>query len=151
MRKALIFLLTIAFMMSALGCSKQQQSPIESCEIIEFKQPGVNYRTPNNFIINVYLNDTLELSGYTVLDSFDIVSPSGKETHFLTEPTKYRNQKGEVIRKFGGKMTFDELGEYRLMHKGAVLSCSAYRYKEYKFKVTYKAKVLNVPTLASLS
>jgi len=151
MRKVLIFLLTIAFMMSVLGCSKQQQSPIESCEIIEFKQPGVDYRTPNNFIINVYLNDTLELSGYTVLDSFDIVSPSRKETRFLTEPTKYRNQKGEVIRKFDGKMTFDELGEYRLMHKGAVLSCSAYRYEEYKFKVTYKAKVLNVPTLASLS
>ena len=151
MRKVLILMLTIAFTMSALGCSKQQQSPIERCEIIEFKQPGFDYRTPNNFIINVYLNDTLELSGYTVLDSFDIVSPSGKETHFLTEPTKYRNQKGEVIRKFDGKMTFDELGEYRLMHKGAVLSCSTYRYEEYKFKVSYKAKVLNVPTLASLS
>jgi hypothetical protein len=99
----------------------------------------------------IYLNDVYEISGYTVLDSFDIVFPSGKKVHFDTEPTNEKDEGGKEIRQFAQKVTFDEIGEYKVMHNGEIVTPSVGGGTEYKFKVLYKAKILNGTTLGSLN
>jgi len=112
--------------------------------IIRFPEEGLSYSS-------IYLNYVDEVSGYTVLDSFDIVFPAEKKIHFDTESTGEKNAGGEDVRKFAQKVTFDEIGEYKVMHNGEIVTPSVGGGVEYKFEVLYKAKILNGTTLGSLS
>jgi hypothetical protein len=128
---------------------EQLVTAILNKELLKFGE--VIHFTDNLIYSSIYLNDTVEVSGYTVLDSFDIVFPSGKKAHFDTEGTTDKDPGGRVIRKFSKSVLFDEIGEYRVMHNGKIITPTAGGYVEYKFKVLYKAKVLNGTTLGSLN
>lgn len=73
---------------------------------------------------NIFYGGTYTVSGATVLDSFDIVFPSGKTVHFGTE--KVSNK----VRKFSKVVTFDELGTYKINSLGQ------------SFEVCYKPTIL---------
>ncbi|MGC8758047.1 MAG: PEGA domain-containing protein [Caldisericaceae bacterium] len=99
----------------------------------------------------IYLNDKVDVSGYTVLDSFEIAFPSGSKVHFDTETTSYKDAGGQAIRKFSKDVAFSEIGEYRVMHNNEIVTPTVGGPAEYKFQVLYKAKVLNGTTLGSLN
>ena len=80
---------------------------------------------------NIFYGGTYTVSGATVLDSFDIVFPSGKTVHFGTE--KVSNK----VRKFSKVVTFDELGNYEIISNGE---------HEYSFGVRYKPTLLTPKT-----
>ncbi len=123
-------------------------------EVIHFiDKPAIctNGSVLNLTYSGIYPNDTVEINGYTVLDSFDIVFPSGKKAHFDTEPTGDKDAWGKDIKKFSKKVTFDEIGEYRVMHNDEIVTPTVGGYAEYKFQVLYKAKVLNGTTMGSLN
>jgi len=80
---------------------------------------------------NIFYGGIYTVSGATVLDSFDIVFPSGKTVHFGTE--KVSNK----VRKFSKVVTFDELGNYEIISNGE---------HEYSFGVRYKPTLLTPKT-----
>jgi len=77
---------------------------------------------------NIFYGGTYTVSGKTILDAFDIVFPSGKKVHFDTEKVS------DNIRKFSKVVTFDELGEYKIISDGT---------NEYAFIVDYKPTILS--------
>jgi len=77
---------------------------------------------------NIFYGGIYTVSGFTSLDSFDIVFPSWKKVHFDTERTL------SGVRKFSKVVTFDELGEYGIISNGE---------GEYSFEVCYKPKILS--------
>jgi hypothetical protein len=123
-------------------------------EIIRFIDKPTIYTfggTLNLTYSGIYLNDSVEINGYTVLNSFDIVFPSGKTVHFDTESTGYKDAYGKEIRKFSKTVIFDEIGEYKIFSDNKIVTTTSGGYAEYKFKVLYKAKILTETTLGSLS
>ena len=108
-----------------------------------FVEPTIRYTCCGGvYYSGVYLNGTYNVRGYTTLDSFDIVFPSGKKVHFDTEQTSDKFSWGEQVRKFSKKVTFDELGEYKVIHNGEIITLPFGGAAEFKFKVLYKAKIL---------
>jgi len=117
-----------------------------------FVEPTIRYTCCGGvYYSGVYLNGTYNVRGYTTLDSFDIVFPSGKKVHFDTEQTSDKFSWGEQVRKFSKKVAFDELGEYKVMHNGEIVTPTSGGPVDFKFKVLYKAKILNGKILGSLS
>ncbi len=80
---------------------------------------------------NIFYGGTYTVSGATVLDSFDIVFPSGKKVHFDTERTL------SGVRKFSKVVAFDELGNYEIISNGE---------HKYSFGVRYKPTLLTPKT-----
>ena len=130
-------------------------------EVIRFTDKPAIYTfggTLNLTYSGIYLNDTVKISGYTVLDSFDIVFPSEKSVHIDTEKTnsKYYPQttgsgtQDIYIREFSKTITFDEIGEYKIFSNGKIVTPTVGGYVEYKFKVLYKAKLIDALTLGKL-
>ena len=100
----------------------------------------------------IYLNETVNVSGYTELNSFDIVFPSGKNSHFNTEKTGYKDAAyGKDIRKFSKTVTFDEIGEYKIFSDNKIVTPTVGGYVEYKFQVLYKSKLIGTLTLGNLN
>jgi len=76
----------------------------------------------------IFYGGTYTISGKTLLNSFDLVFPSGKKVHFDTEKVS------DKVRKFSKVVTFDEIGEYKIISDGTV---------EYAFIVDYKPTILS--------
>jgi hypothetical protein len=125
---------------------------IQCEEIIHFDdRPIFGHGFPDLSYCGIYLNDTVDISGFTKLDSFDLIFPSGKKVHFDTERTNYKDAYGEDIRKFYKNVTFDEIGEYKIFSDGRIVIFGSGGYKEFKFQVLYKAKPKDAVTLGSLN
>jgi len=76
----------------------------------------------------IFYGGTYTISGKTLLNSFDLVFPSGKKVHFDTEKVS------DKVRKFSKVVTFDEVGTYKIISDGTV---------EYAFIVDYKPTILS--------
>jgi len=115
-------------------------------------RPEIDLRGPNIAgFAGIYLNETVRVSGITPLESFDLIFPSGKKIHFNTEKANIKYDDGKYVRKFSKMVTFNEMGEYKILAGGRVVTPGTGGYREYKFKVLYKAKILNMPTLGDLN
>ena len=99
----------------------------------------------------IYLNETVKISGTTYLNSFDLVFPSGKKVHFDTEKTGFKYEGGKDVRKFSKTVTFNEMGEYKILSDGKIVTPGAGGYREYKFNVLYKAEPVDTLTLGDLN
>jgi len=99
----------------------------------------------------IYLNETVKISGVTYLNSLDLAFPSGKKVHFDTEKTEFKYVNGKDVRKFSKTVTFDEAGEYKIFSNGEIVTPGAGGYREYKFKVLYKAEPIDTLTLGNLN
>ena len=124
-----------------------------SYETIRFDDKPKIYSScsPTRDFADIYLNETVKVSGITYLDSFDLVFPSGKKIHFDTEKTGLKYVNGKDVRKFSKTVTFNETGEYKILSNGRIVTPGAGGYREYKFKVLYKAKPVDTSTLGDLN
>jgi hypothetical protein len=76
---------------------------------------------------NIFYGGTYTVSGETMLNSFDIIFPSGKKVHFNTEKTSSK------VNKFSKVVTFNELGGYKIVSNGENII---------SFEVDYKPTIL---------
>jgi photosystem II stability/assembly factor-like uncharacterized protein len=76
----------------------------------------------------IFYGGTYTISGKTLLNSFDLIFPSGKNVHFDTEKVS------DKVRKFSKVVTFNEIGEYKIVSDGTV---------DYAFIVDYKPTILS--------
>ncbi len=121
-------------------------------EIIHFNdRPIIRNSCPDFSYAGIYLNDTVNINGFTKLDSFDIVFPSGKSVHIDTEKTDRKYTENVYIRKFSKTVIFDEIGEYKIFSDNKIVIFGSGGYKEFKFQVLYKAKPVDTLTLGSLN
>ncbi len=97
----------------------------------------------------IFVDTRAEISGETLLKSFDIVFPSGKKVHIKTEQTPIKTGGGAYLRVFTKSVSFDEAGTYKVYANGKVLFTSG--KTPYKFIVPYKAFVTNLPQLSAFS
>ncbi len=121
-------------------------------EIIHFNdRPIIGNGFPDFSYSGIYLNETVKVNGYTELNSFDIVFPSRKVSHFDTEKTGSKDSRGKDVRKFSKTLTFDEIGEYKIFSDNKIVIFGSGGYKEFKFQVLYKVKPVDTLTLGSLN
>ena len=97
----------------------------------------------------IFVDTRAEITGETLLKSFDIVFPSGKKVHIETEQTPIKTEGGSYLRVFAKSVSFDEAGTYKVYANGKVLFTSG--KAPYKFTVPYKALVTNLPQLSAFS
>ncbi len=97
----------------------------------------------------IFVDTRAEITGETLLKSFDIVFPSGKKVHIETEQTPIKTEGGAYLRVFAKSVSFDEAGTYKVYANGKVLLTSG--KTPYKFTVLYKALVTNLPYLSAFS
>ena len=120
--------------------------------VVQFNdRPIIGNGYPDLSYSGIYLNDTVNINGFTKLDSFDLLFPSGKSIHFETEKTDYKDAYGKDIRKFSKTVTFDEIGEYKIFSDNRIVIFGSGGYKEFKFQVLHKAKLVDALTLGSLN
>lgn len=121
-------------------------------EIIHFNdRPIIRNSFPDFSYAGIYLNDTVNINGFTELNSFDLVFPSGKSVHIDTEKTDRKYTENVYIGKFSKTVTFDEIGEYKIFSDNKIVIFGSGGYKEFKFQVLYKAKPVDTLTLGSLN
>jgi len=122
---------------------------LEGGEVLRFNDKPKIRRSPSS---GIYLNDTLNVNGFTKLNSFDIVFPSGKKVHIDTENTGYKYTEDVYIRKFSKMVTFDEIGLYKIFSDNKVVTFASGGYREFNFEVLYKEAIVDSTlTLGSLN